>query len=149
MQHIKISITNQTLQILEGENLLYQYPISSAQNGTGFEDGSFCTPTGNFIIAEKFGHDAPIFTNFKARKPINIWNPEETSTADLITTRILWLHGTDPQNANTKERYIYIHGTNHEDKIGTPASCGCIRMNNQDIIDLFDQTPINTPLTIQ
>lgn len=58
---------------------------------------------------------------------------------DLVLTRILWLEGIDPENANTRDRYIYFHGTNQEDLIGFPASHGCIRLRNYEMIDLFDQ----------
>ena len=66
--------------------------------------------------------------------------------ADLVQTRILWLHGLEPENANTRERYIYIHGTNHEAEIGTPASHGCIRMRNADVAELFDMVAEGTPV---
>jgi len=81
------------------------------------------TPTGRFRIAEKIGSDMPRETIFRSRVPLNPGDalPE---TEDLIMSRILWLDGLDPHNANTRERFIYIHGTKHEHKIGTPASCG-------------------------
>lgn len=147
--NIFVSVASQTLELRDGDDVLHSYPISTAANGTGFEEGSYRTPIGNFIISEKFGHEAPINTTFKSREATGTWDPCETCEADLITTRILWLDGTDEQNANSKARYIYIHGTNHEDKIGTPASCGCIRMRNEDIIQLFDLTPEGTPVVIQ
>lgn len=147
--NIFVSVASQTLELRDGDHVLHSYPISTAANGTGFEEGSYCTPTGNFIISEKFGHDEPIHTTFKGRIPTGVWDPCECCDADLITTRILWLDGTDVENANSKARYIYIHGTNHEDKIGTPASCGCIRMRNEDIIQLFDLTPEGTVVRIK
>jgi L,D-transpeptidase YbiS len=58
--------------------------------------------------------------------------------SDLITSRILWLDGLDEENALTRERYIYIHGTNQEQLIGQAASSGCIRMRNADVVRLFD-----------
>jgi lipoprotein-anchoring transpeptidase ErfK/SrfK len=67
---------------------------------------------------------------------------------DLITSRILWLDGIEEQNAQTKERYIYIHGTNHEDLIGQPASGGCIRMRNSDVVQLFDKVEVGTLVEI-
>jgi L,D-transpeptidase YbiS len=65
-----------------------------------------------------------------------------------VQTRILWLEGLDPANANTLERYIYIHGTNAESQLGTPASFGCVRMNNDDVCDLFDRVETGTPVQI-
>ena len=63
-------------------------------------------------------------------------------------SRILWLGGLEEDNANTRERFIYIHGTKHEDKIGRPASHGCIRMRNADVIELFDLVDEDTPVVI-
>jgi len=60
----------------------------------------------------------------------------------------LWLDGIEEQNTRTKERYIYIHGTNHEDLIGQPASAGCIRMRNSDVIQLFDKVEVGTLVEI-
>lgn len=68
--------------------------------------------------------------------------------SDLVLTRILWLAGTQPHNANTFNRYIYIHGTNDEARIGRPMSHGCIRLKNAAVIQLFDLTPIGTSVWI-
>ena len=89
----------------------------------------------------------PIGTVFKGRKPVTRavdWLTEP----DLITSRILWLDGLDEENAQTKERYIYIHGTNQEQLIGQAASSGCIRMRNADVIRLFDQVEVGALVEI-
>ena len=117
-------------------------------NGTGSEEGSHKTPLGRFLINEKHGYKAPVGTIFKGRRPSGIWLREEDE-GDLILSRILWLTGQDDENANTKQRYIYIHGTNHEDKIGAPHSCGCIRMKNQDVVKLYDQVGLGTAVEIR
>lgn len=67
---------------------------------------------------------------------------------DLVMSRILWLDGLDQQNANTHSRYIYIHGTNHEEAIGQPASHGCIRMRNADVAELYEMVEVGTPVVI-
>ena len=145
---ISISIPEQQLNLLDSEgSIIHYYPISSASNGTGFVEDSLCTPTGNFTIDEKHGYKAPIYTQFKSRQPCGKWGGE-ASTSDLILSRILWLKGVDPENANTKQRYIYIHGTNHEESIGSPQSCGCIRMKNSDVIELYASVSIGTKVTI-
>jgi len=41
-----------------------------------------------------------------------------------------------------------IHGTNKPSSIGTFASYGCIRMYNQDIVDLFDRVSVGTPVVV-
>jgi len=144
---IHISIARQTLTLQRGDTTRH-YPISSSQFGLGTGEGSFKTPLGRFEIAEKIGAGAPLGAIFTGRIPTgHLGHPDDP--ADLIQTRILWLHGLDPDNANTRNRYIYIHGTNHESQLGAPASHGCIRMRNTDIADLFEQVPHGTPVFIQ
>lgn len=105
------------------------------------------TPTGRFRIAEKIGAGEPFDTSYKARVPMRA-SADALQSDDLIMSRILWLDGLDDANANTHARYVYIHGTNHEDKIGTPASHGCIRMRNADVAELFDLVEVGTPVVI-
>ena len=131
----------------DGE-VLRCYPVSSSRFGIGTEEGSMKTPLGNFRIAEKIGHDAEPGTIFKARVPLGPDDPLP-ETEDLITSRILWLDGMDEENANTRERFIYIHGTKHEDKIGLPESHGCIRMRNDDVIELFELVDETTQVVIR
>ena len=145
---IRVDISTQTLSLFDDcDALVEAWPISTSQYGIGFEPGSYKTPLGRFLVSEKFGDNAPIGEIFVSRKPtgrIGI----EGEEGDHVQTRILWLEGIDPENANTKSRYIYIHGTNWEQRIGTPASHGCIRMRNQDIIKLYDLVPIETLVVI-
>ena len=145
------SIQDQTLSVLnDAERVIACYPISSALAGTGCQEGSYCTPLGLFEISEKHGTDSPAGTIFRSRKPEGLWSPNDPPIdEDLVLTRILWLQGLEEHNANTKERYIYIHGTNHEDSIGTACSAGCLRMKNQDIIELYDLVQVGTSLIIQ
>ena len=123
------------------------FPISSSRFGIGTEEGSNKTPLGNFRIAEKIGHAAASGTIFKSRVPLGPEDPLP-ETEDFVTTRILWLDGLDEENANTRDRFIYIHGTNHEHEIGEPASHGCIRMRNADLVELFDLIEPGTPVVI-
>ena len=147
MIHIYISINDQLLQLCEGDEVLDEYMISSSANGVGYKEGSHCTPMGRFEISEKIGTTAEIGTIFKSRKPVGIWQGKE-SDEDMVLTRILRLNGLDPQNANSMDRYIYIHGTNQEHYLGQPKSCGCIRMSNSDVIDLYNRVGEGTPLVI-
>jgi len=134
---IEISIRDQTLKLRRGDNIVRAYPISTSRFGLGTESGSKKTPLGQFRIAEKIGQGMPPGTIFRSRIPLGADDPLP-QTEDWITSRILWLDGIDPDNDNTKDRYIYIHGTKHEDRIGRPDSHGCIRMRNADVIELFD-----------
>ena len=144
---IQVSISEQKLFLYRDGQQVAGYIISTAANGIGFDEGSYCTPVGNFEVAEMIGGDEALGTIFKARKPVGVWMGE-SSDHDLVLTRIIRLQGLDPQNANTMERYIYIHGTNQEHRLGEPASCGCIRMNNADMIDLFDRVKVGEAVSI-
>ena len=106
------------------------------------------TPTGRFRISEKIGDGMPVGTVFKSRRPVKV-TKKLLRDQDLVMTRILWLDGLDPENANTHERFIYIHGTNHEESLGEPASHGCIRMGNSDLLDLFERVEIDTQVAIR
>jgi L,D-transpeptidase YbiS len=144
---IVIDSRTQSLSLFRDTQLVFTAPVSTSRFGLGFENGSRKTPTGNFCIHQKIGGEMPVGTVFKGRKPVT--NPVDWSTEpDLITSRILWLHGLDEENAQTRERYIYIHGTNQEQLIGQAASSGCIRMRNADIVHLFDQIDVGAAVEI-
>jgi len=145
---IDISIKDQLLTFSREGDETRSFPISSSRFGIGAEEGSNKTPLGNFRIAQKIGHGAESGTIFKSRVPLGPADPLP-ETDDFVTTRILWLDGLDPDNANTRDRFIYIHGTKHEDRIGTPDSHGCIRMRNADVIELFDLVDETTQVVIR
>jgi lipoprotein-anchoring transpeptidase ErfK/SrfK len=149
-QHLKIQIStrDQRLTLLSGRKKVAAYPVSTSRFGLGSEEGSFKTPTGKFRIAEKIGDEMPSGTVFKSRKPVKA-TKKMLREDDLVMTRILWLDGLESRNANTHDRYVYIHGTNHEEAIGTPASHGCVRMKNDDVIELFDQVSEGTTVEIK
>lgn len=142
---LTVSIQHQTLSLVRDRHVLHSYPVSTASAGAGNREGSGTTPTGNHQVCEIFGKHGPIFQVFESRQPTGEFaKPGAHPQRDLILSRILWLEGLEPgHNAgpdiDSKDRYIYIHGTNQEDRIGTPASAGCIRMRNQDIVELTDQ----------
>jgi lipoprotein-anchoring transpeptidase ErfK/SrfK len=144
---IRIHVPSQTLDLLEGETLLRRYVISTSRFGLGEEPGSNKTPTGRFRVGEKIGDQAPPGEIFVGREPTGRLGREEDDH-DHVQTRIFWLEGLDPHNANTRDRYIYIHGTNAESQLGTPASMGCVRMSNADAIDLYGQIEAGIPVEI-
>jgi L,D-transpeptidase YbiS len=144
---IHVSIGDQRLTVKDGERPVRTYPISTSRFGIGTEEGSFKTPVGRFRIAEKIGGEMPAGTIFRSRVPLKRDDPLPP-TEDLVMSRILWLDGLDAHNVNTRERFIYIHGTKHENKLGSPASCGCIRMRNADVVELFDLVDHDTPVII-
>jgi lipoprotein-anchoring transpeptidase ErfK/SrfK len=146
-REIVVDVAAQTLSVMDGPSVTAEFPVSTSRFGLGFEEGSFRTPTGRFIIREKIGDGAPPWTVFRARE-----NTGQTTAPggeeDLVLTRILTLDGLEPANTNTLERFVYIHGTNQEDLIGVPASHGCVRLRNADMIALHDMVAAGTPVTI-
>ena len=145
---IHISIRDQQLIVKEDETPIRNYPVSTSRFGIGTKQGSLKTPVGRFRVAEKIGEDTPAGTIFRSRVPLKLGDPLPP-TEDLVMSRILWLDGLDEHNANTRDRFIYIHGTKHEGEIGSPASCGCIRMRNADVVELFDRVDQDTPVIIE
>jgi len=131
-----VSPDEQTLRVMQGPIRIREFMVSTAALGTGCVKDSYRTPTGRFRISEKIGDGMPSGTIFRNRVAAGLWLPGTAAAEDLILTRILRLDGLDADNANTLERCIYIHGTNREDQLGMPASHGCIRMGNADIIEL-------------
>ena len=159
MNVIKINVAQQQLQLFdEAGDLLQQYSVSTSKNGTGNENGSEQTPLGLHRIKDKIGGAMPINEVFIGRVPHgNLEECKERGTDlpdDVIMSRIIWLEGMEPGRnqggyVDTYQRYIYIHGTNHEDAIGTPTSIGCIRMRNQDVMDLFRQVDVGSEVLIE
>src|SRR5207249_8929789 len=137
MKSIQVSIRNQRLTLKEDETPIRSYPVSTSRFGIGTEEGSMKTPTGRFSVAKKIGGDMPSGTIFQSRMPLKPSDPLPP-TEDLVTSRILWLDGLDEQNANTRDRFIYIHGTKHDHKIDNPNSSGCVRLQNANVIKQFD-----------
>lgn len=145
---IFVHVPSQTLDLLgEGGQLLRRFVCSTSRFGLGTESGSNKTPLGRFRVAEKHGEGAAPGTIFKSRVPTGEVGRDDDEI-DHVQTRILWLEGLDPANANTKERYIYIHGTNAESRLGTPASHGCVRLGNEDVIELYNDVAVGTEVEI-
>jgi L,D-transpeptidase YbiS len=145
---LEVSIDDQRLDLFNGGRLLASYPVSTAAKGVGFAEGSYRTPVGCFRIIEKIGDGEPSGTVFRGRVPCGMWRSGDLAEEDLVLTRILRLDGLEPANTNTLQRCIYIHGTNREESIGTPASHGCIRLRNADMLELFQQVPAGAVVVI-
>jgi lipoprotein-anchoring transpeptidase ErfK/SrfK len=156
---INIKVTDQQLRLLDEDGkLIKQYPVSTSKYGTGNENGSEQTPLGLHRIKDKLGGAMPVNEVFIGRVPHG--NLDECIERgvdlpdDVIMSRIMWLEGMEPGRnkggyVDTYQRYIYIHGTNHEEDIGTPSSIGCIRMCNQDIVELFRLVDVGTEVLIE
>lgn len=149
---ILVSISEQMLYFYSDTLLERSYPVSTAANGAGNLSGSGKTPLGAHRISQRFGEGAAIGAIFKARintgKIAKIITEPIDIAADAVTTRILWLDGLERGKnkggkVDSHSRYIYIHGTPEEGLIGNPASHGCVRMLNKDVIDLFSISPVD------
>ncbi len=145
---LDVSISTQRLRLWDGFRLVKEWAVSTSKFGIGFTEGSNKTPLGAFLVSEKHGAGAALQTIFKARKPVGSWPENGAPGEDLVLTRILRLSGAEDRNANTFDRYIYIHGTNDENRIGQRSSHGCVRMRNPEIVELFDLVPEGTPVWI-
>jgi len=155
---IEISIPKQTLVLFDDEGRkLREYTVSTATNGPGERQGSYCTPRGRHVVRARIGAGAAPNTVFVARRPTGeIWSPELAArfpNRDWILTRILWLSGCQPGfnrfgDVDTMRRYIYIHGSPDTVAMGRPGSIGCVRMRNADIVELYDLVPAGTPVEI-
>lgn len=145
---IRISIPEQQLVLLEKKQPLAVYPVSTARNGPGEQRGSGCTPRGWHRIRIKIGAGQPPNAVFVGRRPTGeIYNPDlaaQYPNRDWILTRILWLTGLESGrnrggDCDTLRRFVYIHGCPDTVPMGTPLSHGCIRMRNQDLLELFER----------
>lgn len=140
---ISIRITKQELEY-HG----HRYRISTGAAGVGSEEGSGKTPLGLFEVCSRHGENAPLLTVFRGRIPVGLY-PEAALGEDAILTRILALEGLEPANANTRARYIYLHGTADTEHLGQPVSHGCIRLSPSDMLELFALCPIGTRVLIE
>jgi len=149
-----IDVPAQRLICVEDGRPGCSYGISTAATGLDGSEGSFGTPPGVHRIARKIGEDMELGTWFKSREPVGTWRPGGPAAGeDLILTRILTLDGCEDglnrgEGCDSLSRFIYIHGTNHEDRIGEPVSRGCIRMSNTDVISLFERVEEGDPVVI-
>ncbi|MBK1679005.1 L,D-transpeptidase [Rhodocyclus tenuis] len=153
-----ISLAQQTLSVLAADGrTLASYPVSTAANGPGECIDSGCTPRGWHRVRARIGASMPENTVFRGRRPTGeIYTPELAQAfpqRDWILTRILWLSGCEPGRnrlgqVDTMRRYIYIHGAPDSAPMGIPASHGCIRMRNADIVELFERVPPYLPVLI-
>lgn len=152
-----VKISDQTLYVFSDRELACEYPISTSRFGIGQADGSFKTPIGIHCVQEKIGADADFAEILKTRTRTHIQasivHEKVCTDEECITSRILWLKGLEEgvnkgAGVDSYARYIYIHGTHEEGLIGQPASEGCIRMKNQDVIDLFDRLVVSSLIII-
>jgi len=157
-RHIEIDLSRQELTVFAADSLVSRYPVSTARNGPGEQADSECTPRGRHVIRARIGSGLVPGAVLVGRRPTGeIYSPELAERhpdRDWILTRILWLSGCEPGRnrlgaVDSMRRYIYIHGTPDDQPMGVPRSHGCIRMRNEDIVELFDDVPVGTFVEIR
>lgn len=143
-----VSVKDQKLGFYHEGKLTKEFKISTSKFGIGDKPGSCRTPLGKAEVIAKIGHGLPPGAVLKSRS----WNGEvlkpNAPGRDPIVSRILWLRGLEKTNRNAFDRFIYIHGTTEENRLGSPASYGCIRMGARDVVELFDETGIGAKVVI-
>ena len=157
LPRIDIYIDSQSLLFTASEGKQTEYSVSTARNGAGEINGSFCTPRGRHIVRAKIGNGAAINSVFVGRRPTGeLYHPElrqKHPDRDWILTRILWLSGCEPGfnrlgGVDTMRRYVYIHGAPEDVEMGYPGSHGCVRMRNAEVVELFNLVQTGTPVMI-
>lgn len=166
-----VDVTAQRLHLMAGGRSLRDWPVSTAAAGLDAREGSGGTPPGVHRITRRIGADAPPGMVFVSREPTGlVWphalaQPGEPPGApprtpdgeplpeDLILSRVLTLEGLEDgvnrgPGVDSTARYIYLHGTNAEERLGTPCSHGCVRLANADVIALFDLVQEGDPVVI-
>ena len=154
---ISISIKHQSLSFYSSLQDNLHFKISSAINGAGQRKNSNQTPLGKHIVRAKIGGECQKFSVFEGRRFTGeIWSPDfeqQSPRSDWILSRVIWLSGQEIGfnrlgDVDTMQRYIYIHGTNEENLLGQPSSHGCIRMANDDVMQLFDLIKVGDQVNI-
>lgn len=154
---IHISVVEQRLRLCVKDRVLRNYPISTAKNGVGNTENSGCTPVGLHYVRAKIGAGCPVNSVFVGRRFTGEYYTPALAAQypqrDWILTRILWLCGLEPGvnrlgHVDSMRRYIYIHGTPDTEPMGLPLSHGCVRMRNDDIIELFELIPAGCRVSI-
>ncbi|MCW8962422.1 MAG: L,D-transpeptidase [Gammaproteobacteria bacterium] len=152
-----VDVSSQSLFVCEAGEITGQFPVSTALKGTGCDENSFQTPIGLHRISEKIGDGVQPGMVFKGRQATGelaeVEQADRDTGHDHITSRVLWLTGmqrgiNQGEGVDTHDRYIYIHGTNEEGRIGQAVSHGCIRLKNRDVITLYEQVEEGTAVII-
>ncbi|MGD9897044.1 MAG: L,D-transpeptidase family protein [Candidatus Methylacidiphilaceae bacterium] len=149
---VRVSVHDQALEVVKDGTPTHRFPVSTSRFGLGDQPNSFRTPVGRFVVQNKIGDGVPLGGKFYHRQYTGERIDLEQGTVlghDSLLTRILWLRGLEDGNRNAYSRGIYIHGTNQEALVGQPASYGCIRMRNRDVLTLYNVVPLGSLVIIQ
>jgi len=113
---VVVNIPSGRLEVVEGDSVVKSYPVSVGS-------ARYATPVGDYLLATV------------------IWNPWWTPPPGSEWARNRKRTPPGPGNPMGRvklhmDELIYIHGTTSEGRLGAPASHGCIRMSNADVVDL-------------
>ncbi len=151
------SVSKQKMYHIKDQKIIETYTISTSAYGIGNKAGSNKTPQGLHKVAAKYGDDTPVNGRLIGRvfygQITTVYTDSTKSKTDDVTSRILWLDGLEKglnkgEGIDSFKRYIYIHGTSEEGRLGRPASHGCIRMKNKEVIELYEKIKIGTLVLI-
>jgi hypothetical protein len=151
---IWVDADKQMLHLIRNQRVTRTFACSTAKLGIGNISGSYKTPVGWHAIGSKHGKDLPSGAILKGRSWTGkVWKGEDRKGDDLVLSRVLRLSGLEPGlnkggRVDSWKRYIYIHGTSHEQSIGRPTSRGCVRLKNKHVIDLFQLVDVKTLVLI-
>ncbi|CAN5764610.1 cell wall-recycling L,D-carboxypeptidase ElsL [soil metagenome] len=145
---IVVSVADQGLALIQRGRTVARYPVSTSKFSLGDGAGTYRTPLGVLCVSGKIGDGLPAGAVIKRRIPTGRVLPPNAPGRDPIVSRVLWLRGKEEQNRRARERFIYIHGTAEERRIGQRSSYGCIRMKSKDVIALYSRVHIGTRVLI-
>jgi hypothetical protein len=146
--HIFISIPDQTMGVVDGDEVVARFPVSTSRFGIGDDPGSFKTPKGTLLISGKMGDSLTPGETLKPHSDTGAAASPGAVHRDVMVTRVLWLTGEEDCNRNALQRNIYIQGTPDEKLLGKPVSWGSILMRSFDVLYLYDMVDLDTPVTI-
>jgi len=146
--HLFISVPDQTMGVVEGDEVIARFPVSTSRFGIGDEPDSYKTPKGTLVISGKIGESLTPGETLKPHSDTGAVAPPNAVHRDVMVTRVLWLTGEEDCNRNAFQRNIYIQGTPDEKLLGKPVSWGSILMRSEDVLYLYDMVDLDTPVTI-
>ena len=124
--------------VLEGGRAI-RYAIAVGREGLAFQGGGSIqrkeqwpswTPTANMLRTQP-----ETYRDYAGGLPGGLSNP--------LGARALYLY------RGGRDSHFRIHGTIQNESIGHATSAGCIRLFNQDAIDLFNRVPLGTPVKVR
>lgn len=125
--HLVIKLSDRRVYLYHNRELEVSYPIAVGK--AGWE-----TPTGNYKVMDM--EPSPVWEH--------PWTGEVILEGPKNPLGARWIgFWTDGVNS------IGFHGTPAEELVGQAVSHGCVRMRNKDVIALYEQVKVGTPVTVK